>query len=94
MQTAAPVAEVLGLVPRTDDRLMELNAGVFQGLTWAEINQRVPAEGDAWKSQNPDYRYPRRRIARAISCNAAARRSRRSAKPDISQTLSWPTAAC
>ncbi|HEY5314839.1 MAG TPA: histidine phosphatase family protein [Pirellulales bacterium] len=58
MQTAGPVAETLGLALRTDDRLLELNAGVFQGLTWAEINQRLPAEGDAWKSQNPDYRIP------------------------------------
>jgi probable phosphoglycerate mutase len=58
MQTAAPVAAALGLAPRTDDRLLELNAGVFQGLTWPEINQRIPAEGDAWKSQNPDFRIP------------------------------------
>jgi probable phosphoglycerate mutase len=58
MQTAAPLAKALGLVPQTDNRLLELNAGVFQGLTWAEINQRLPAEGNAWKSQNPDYRIP------------------------------------
>jgi probable phosphoglycerate mutase len=58
MQTASPIAEALGLAPHTDDRLVELNAGVFQGLTWAEINLRLPAEGQAWKSQNPDYHIP------------------------------------
>lgn len=58
MQTAMPIAQALGLQPRTDDRLKELNAGVFQGLTWTEINERYPGEGARWKSQDPDYRIP------------------------------------
>lgn len=58
MQTAGPLAEKLGLKPLTDNRLVELNAGVFQGLTWPEIGERWPAEGEAWKSQQPDYRIP------------------------------------
>jgi broad specificity phosphatase PhoE len=58
IETARPVAEELGCPLVTDDGLLELNAGVFQGLTWTEINQRFPDDGAAWKSQNPDFRIP------------------------------------
>ena len=37
---------------------MEINAGVFQGLTWDEIESTLPAETVGWRSQDPDYRIP------------------------------------
>jgi probable phosphoglycerate mutase len=38
---------------------MELNAGIFQGLSWDEIEQRHPREGQRWRDQDPDFRIPR-----------------------------------
>lgn len=56
--TAQPLAEALKLPIQTDDRLREINAGVFQGLLWSEIADRYPEAAHAWKQQDPDYRIP------------------------------------
>lgn len=58
METARPLADALRLELRTDPRLKELHAGVFQGLVWAEIESRYPEAGAAWRSQDPDFRIP------------------------------------
>jgi probable phosphoglycerate mutase len=58
LETARPVAEALGLELKTDDRLMEINAGVFQGLVWPEIEARYPEAGASWRTQDPDFRIP------------------------------------
>lgn len=58
MQTARPLADALGLSVRTDDRLMEINAGVFQGLVWSEIDQRYPEAAAGWRTHDPDFRIP------------------------------------
>jgi len=55
---AACVAEQLGLPVREDDRLMEIHAGIFQGLDWADIQVRYPREAAAWRTQDPDFRIP------------------------------------
>jgi probable phosphoglycerate mutase len=56
--TAEPVAAALGLPINRDDRLMELNAGVFQGLVWNEIVAQHPEAAARWKTLDPDYRIP------------------------------------
>jgi broad specificity phosphatase PhoE len=43
---------------KEDDRLMEIHAGVFQGLDWADIQVRYPREAVAWRTQDPDFRIP------------------------------------
>src|SRR5690554_6197641 len=58
MQTAQPLADRLGLVPQPDDRLKEINAGIFQGLLWKEIEQRFPAEAGPWRAQQADFVIP------------------------------------
>ncbi len=58
MQTAAPIAETLGLDIRTVDGLKELNVGIFQGKRWDEIVQQYPDEARAWKSLEPDFVIP------------------------------------
>lgn len=58
LDTARPIAAALGLDLQLDPRLMEIHAGVFQGLIWPEIERRFPAEAVAWRSQDPDYRLP------------------------------------
>jgi broad specificity phosphatase PhoE len=58
LESARCVGERLGLEVQVDARLMEINAGIFQGLRWDEIDQRFPAEALRWRSQDPDYRIP------------------------------------
>lgn len=58
LDTAQAVGDRLGLDVRTDPRLMEIHAGIFQGLTWPEIDQTYPDEAQRWRNQDPDYRIP------------------------------------
>jgi probable phosphoglycerate mutase len=58
MSTARPIARALGLEIVTDKRLMEINAGVFQGKVWSEIEKAYPEAARAWKAQEPDFRIP------------------------------------
>lgn len=57
-QTAEPIAAALGKPIETDDRLKELNAGIFQGKIWNEILQEFPSEASKWKSRDPEFRIP------------------------------------
>ena len=69
---AACVADVLGLPVREDDRLMEIHAGIFQGLDWQDIEARYPREAAAWRSQDPDYRIPQGESRRDLMQRVAA----------------------
>jgi len=54
-QTAQPLAERLGLVPRPEPRLRERAFGVFEGLTWAEIERDHPEASERWRRRDPDF---------------------------------------
>ena len=56
--SALPLAKALNLEVQLDDRLLEINAGIFQGLAWDEIGQRYPAEAAKWRSHDPDFVIP------------------------------------
>ncbi len=56
--SAQRVADKLKVPVQVDPRLMEIHAGIFQGLCWDEIDRRFPAEAARWRSQDPDYRIP------------------------------------
>lgn len=58
MQTAEPLAARLGLNIEPDDRLMEIHAGIFQGLLWAEIEVQFPEAARPWREQHPDFVIP------------------------------------
>ncbi|MEX2121805.1 MAG: histidine phosphatase family protein [Pirellulales bacterium] len=58
-QTALPLAETLKLPVITDERLMEINVGVFQGLLRSELSERHPEEAARWASHDPDFCIPR-----------------------------------
>jgi ribonuclease H / adenosylcobalamin/alpha-ribazole phosphatase len=47
-QTAGIVAERLGLDPYIDDGLRETDFGAWEGLTFAEVKERHPADLEAW----------------------------------------------
>jgi 2,3-bisphosphoglycerate-dependent phosphoglycerate mutase len=72
MQTAQPVAAPLGLSVQADDRLKELNAGVFQGLLWNEIEARFPNEFALWRGEQPDVAIPQGESRRDLMIRGAA----------------------
>lgn len=57
-QTAAAAAGRLGLPVRIDPALRERCFGAFEGLLYAEIEQRFPAEFAAWQARDIDARMP------------------------------------
>ncbi|HTU26526.1 MAG TPA: histidine phosphatase family protein, partial [Pirellulales bacterium] len=69
---AACVADKLGLSVREDERLMEINAGVFQGLDWPDIEARYPQDAAGWRTGDPDFRIPggesRRDLMNRMGC--------------------------
>jgi broad specificity phosphatase PhoE len=71
-ESAQVVAKCLGLTVTLDPRLMEINAGVFQGLTWEEIEVRYPQEAARWRAQDPDFRIPQGESRREVMVRARA----------------------
>lgn len=53
--TAAPIAAALGLAIESDPRLRERCYGVFEGLTWAEIEQRHAEAYRRLAARDQDY---------------------------------------
>lgn len=70
--TAEPLAAALGVDIRTDDRLKEINAGIFQNLVPAEMGERYPVETAKWKSHDPDYQIPGGESRRTLMNRGAA----------------------
>jgi broad specificity phosphatase PhoE len=58
LQSAQMIAARLKLEVRSEPRLMEIHAGMFQGYTWEEIDRQFPDESVRWRSQDADYRIP------------------------------------
>ena len=54
-QTAEALAAALGLEPVDDRALRERAFGRFEGLTFAEIEQRWPDEAARWRRREPDF---------------------------------------
>jgi probable phosphoglycerate mutase len=72
METARPLAEALKLSITTDDRLKEINIGVFQGTLAAELADNFPEEAARWRTQDPDYRIPGGESRRDLMLRAEA----------------------
>jgi probable phosphoglycerate mutase len=72
MQTAAPIADVLKLEIRTDDRLKEINAGIFEGVGWDEIESHSPEAAARWQAQEPDFVIPGGESRRALGVRGRA----------------------
>ena len=58
-ETARPLAEALDLPVQIEPRLMEINAGIFQGKVWREIQAEYPVEAASWTAHEPDFVIPR-----------------------------------
>lgn len=72
LRSAECIADHLQLKVVVEPRLMEINAGIFQTLTWHEIAERFPAESAQWRTQNPDFRIPGGESRRDLMIRAAA----------------------
>lgn len=58
LETAEIIGRQLCLDVRTDPRLMEINAGIFQNRLRSEIQQRYPEAFACWVSGNSDFVIP------------------------------------
>ncbi len=54
-QTAQPLASLLGQEPVLSEKLRERHYGIFQGMTYAEAKERMPADHARFKNKDPDY---------------------------------------
>jgi broad specificity phosphatase PhoE len=57
-QTIAPLAVKLNLFPVADERLNEINNGLFDGMSDEEIRQKFPEELRAFRERKTDFRFP------------------------------------
>jgi broad specificity phosphatase PhoE len=57
-QTVAPLVEHLNLLPIMDERLNEIDNGLFDGLAREEIEQKFPEEWQAYRARKTDFRFP------------------------------------
>jgi probable phosphoglycerate mutase len=55
LDTAQAIADRAGLAVATDPGLRERSFGVFEGYSYAEIDQRWPAEAARWRRHDPDF---------------------------------------
>ena len=57
-QTIDDVASHLGLTPIIDERLNEIDNGLFEGLSVQELEQDYPAAWKAFRERKEDFRFP------------------------------------
>jgi len=55
MQTAAPLARALGVPVREEPRLRERCYGTLEGMTYAEVAEKLPEEFAQWQARVPDF---------------------------------------
>ena len=72
IETAEVIATELHLSLKIDSRLAEINAGIFQGLKWDEIEIRHPNEAARWKSGDPDFMIPKGESRRTLMLRGQA----------------------
>lgn len=58
LQTAAPIAQVTGLVVLQEPALRERNLGIFEGLTREEIAERFTEDFARYKAREPEHIIP------------------------------------
>jgi broad specificity phosphatase PhoE len=57
-ETAAIAGERLGLAPRVDERLMEVDVGDWAGRLYADLESDEPELFAEWRSGSPAFRFP------------------------------------
>jgi probable phosphoglycerate mutase len=72
LETALAIAARHELAIETDDRLKEIHAGSFQGLTHAEMAARFPEEERRWTAREADFRIPGGETRRELAVRGRA----------------------
>jgi len=67
METARFVADAIDLEIRTEPRLKEINAGIFQDRLRADLERLYPVEFARWLSGDPDFTIPGGESRRALA---------------------------
>ncbi len=57
-ETADLIGTAIGLSAHIEDKLVELNAGVFQGHLWDDLADRFPEDVAQWRSGDVDFQIP------------------------------------
>lgn len=57
-ETADIIGNLIGLPARADERLREIEFGIFEGFTFAEVERRFPAAHHNWTTGYLAYRAP------------------------------------
>ena len=57
-ETADVIGAAIGLSAQIEDKLVELNAGVFQGHLWDDLADRFPEDVAQWRSGDVDFQIP------------------------------------
>lgn len=57
-QTAMPLARRAGLALRLDAGLRERGFGDFEGLSFADVSERWPAQAERWRRRDPSFGAP------------------------------------
>jgi alpha-ribazole phosphatase len=57
-QTAAPIAKQFGVTCRSSASLREMNFGLWEGLTWKEVETQFPEDAKAWSKCFPYHQPP------------------------------------
>lgn len=57
-ETADVIGTAIGLSAKIEDKLVELNAGVFQGHLWDDLADRFPEDVAQWRSGDVDFQIP------------------------------------
>ncbi|MBX9791738.1 MAG: histidine phosphatase family protein [Pirellulales bacterium] len=65
-ETADIIGQTIGLAVTVVDDLKEINAGIFQGLKWSEIETAHPTFARKWLDQEPDFVIPSGESRRAL----------------------------
>lgn len=71
-ETAEIIAARVNLPIETDDRLKEINVGIFQGQLRAELDDLFPEEMARWTSEDLDYSLPRGESRRQLIARGRA----------------------
>jgi len=58
LKRARQTAEILRVNGKPDDRLKEMNFGIFEGLSYSEISKMYPKEACEWTRDYINYRIP------------------------------------
>lgn len=56
--TAAAIARATGCAIQVDPRLIEINGGEWEGMSWKELPQRYPEQFDNWVNHPGDFSAP------------------------------------